>query len=67
MEWSSLEDGAIEAGYDEMLHQLHIKKTGDYYIYYEVEKNDFIALLESSSPSSYLKDTIASKYEANLA
>jgi len=64
MEMTELHDGNIKSiGYDEMTRELHVRfENGDYLIYYEVFKIDYVGIFTSDNMSKYFEERIQTRY-----
>ena len=64
MELSELNNETIKSvGYDDMTRELHVKFTnGDYLIYYEVFKLDYVGLLSSDNHSKFFEERIHPRF-----
>ncbi|WP_096189492.1 KTSC domain-containing protein [Evansella halocellulosilytica] len=68
MEFVELNHGNLKSvSYDEALRELHVRfKDGDYMIYYEVYKLDYIGLLSSENYSDFFQDRIQPNYPSTM-
>ncbi|WP_205160372.1 KTSC domain-containing protein [Litchfieldia alkalitelluris] len=50
-------------GYDEMTRQLHVHfKNGEYKIYYEVAKQDYVGFLSSQNYTEFFQEKIEPRF-----
>ncbi|UCZ52065.1 KTSC domain-containing protein [Bacillus shivajii] len=68
MEFVDLNYGNLKSvAYDEIMRELHVRfKDGDYMIYYEVFKPDYVGLLSSEDHTDFFQERIQPRYPCKM-